>query len=34
MLLETLSDSVLGNMLTGEGLKRAGKRYNNADKEF
>ena len=29
MLLETLGASMLGNMLTGKGVMRAGNRYNN-----
>ena len=31
MLLGTLDASVLGNMLTGKGVMKAGRRYNNID---
>ena len=34
MLLGTLAASMLGNMLTREGVLRAGRGYNNMDKIF
>ena len=34
MLLETIGVSVLGNMLTVNGVMRAGRRYINMDKNF
>ena len=34
MLLGSLGDSILGNMLMGKSIMRAGRGYNNKDKNF